>query len=46
VKLVADGYPPLILPSDRKDLSPVVLRSVAKTLGYRNPNDLTRDRAL
>lgn len=42
VKLVADGQPPLILPGDRKDLSPVVLRSIAKALGYRNPSDLAR----
>ena len=46
VKLVADGQPPLILPGDRKDLSPVVLRSIAKALGYRNPSDLAQDLGL
>jgi predicted RNA binding protein YcfA (HicA-like mRNA interferase family) len=43
VKLVAEGHPPLIIPGDRKDLSPVVLRNIAKALGYRNPNDLAQD---
>jgi hypothetical protein len=40
VKLAADGRPILILPGNRKDLSPVVLRNTAKALGYRNPQDL------
>jgi predicted RNA binding protein YcfA (HicA-like mRNA interferase family) len=46
VKLVADGQPPLILPGDRKDLSPVVLRNAAKALGYRTPADLAQDLGL
>ena len=53
VKLTAEDKPMLVIPGGRKDLSPVVLRSIAKALGYRNPNELleglgaliTRDRA-
>jgi hypothetical protein len=36
VKLKAPGYPTLILPGDRKDLSPVVLKGVAADLGFRD----------
>lgn len=40
VKLKADGKPPLIIPGGRKDLSPVVLRNLAKALGYKNAQQL------
>lgn len=46
VKLVGEDLPTLILPGGRKDLSPVVLRNVAKALGYRNPRDLADDLGL
>lgn len=46
VKLVADGMPTLIIPGGRKDLSPVVVRNVAKALGYRNPRELAEDLGL
>lgn len=41
LKLVADGLPTLVLPGNEKDLSPVVLRSIAKALGFKNADDLT-----
>lgn len=34
VRLRAAGLPPLTIPGGRKDLSPVVLRNVAKALGF------------
>jgi predicted RNA binding protein YcfA (HicA-like mRNA interferase family) len=40
IKLAGDDVPTLILPGRRKDLSPVVLRNIAKALGYRNPTEL------
>lgn len=40
VKLIGEDLPTLILPGGRKDLSPVVLRNIAKALGYRNPKEL------
>jgi len=40
VKLSADGKPTLVLPGGRKDLSPVVLRNIAKALGYKNAQAL------
>jgi hypothetical protein len=39
VKLKAPGYPTLILPGDRKDLSPVVLKGVAGDLGFRDSGE-------
>ena len=41
IKLAATGLPTIILPGQRKDLSPVVIRNIAKALGYRNADDLT-----
>ena len=40
IKLAATGRPTIILPANREGLSPVVVRNVAKALGYRNANDL------
>lgn len=39
VKLKAPGYPTLIMPGDRKDLSPVVLKGIAGDLGFRDPGE-------
>jgi len=39
VKLKAPGYPTLIVPGDRKDLSPVVLKGIACDLGFREPGE-------
>jgi predicted RNA binding protein YcfA (HicA-like mRNA interferase family) len=46
VKLVGKELPTLILPGGRKDLSPVVLRNIAKALGYRNPTELAEQLGL
>lgn len=40
IKLSAPGEPTIILPGGRKDLSPVVMRNVARALGYRNAEEL------
>ena len=43
IKLRAPGQPTIVLPGDRKDLSPGVIRSVAKALGYRSISDFQTD---
>lgn len=43
IKLTAAEGPPIVLPGTRKDLTPGVVRSVAKALGYRTVNDFRRD---
>ncbi len=40
VKLKARDLPTIILPGGRKDLSPVVLKSIAGALGYRDTGEL------
>lgn len=40
VKLKSAGRPTVMLPGNRKDVSPVVLRNTAKSLGFRDPGEL------
>ncbi len=40
VKLSAPGRPVIVLPGGRKDLSPVVVRNVAKALGFSSADEL------
>jgi predicted RNA binding protein YcfA (HicA-like mRNA interferase family) len=42
MKLKASDLPTLILPGGRKDLSPVVLKNVARALGFGDPGDLLK----
>ena len=46
IKLSAAGQPMIILPGDRKDLSPGVVKSVAKALGYTTIRDFCDDLGL
>ena len=46
IKLAAIGQPTIILPGDRKDLSPGVVKSVAKALGYAKTRDFCEDLGL
>ena len=40
LKLKAEGSPTVILPGNRSELSPVVMRNVARALGYRELDEL------
>jgi predicted RNA binding protein YcfA (HicA-like mRNA interferase family) len=46
IKLRASGRATIILPGDRKNLSPGVIRSVATALGYTGIHDLQKDLGL